>query len=231
MGGGMSFENTTGADVLVTLSQVGPLHWKKVPAGQTLKIDCGQVYFTVQVELWTGRVPGGWDVAKPFVIGLAGGVLAVAGIGIVVSAVAIGAAAATGAGTAVALAEGGSVGALSAAGISAAATGAAGTSAAAAFWSGLAAAGGVAIATSAAEASAEHKNSKERKVTQDRDRWISEGCSRDTSEWLAKERVIAARWFNCKNIQAVGQTVQITSENTTDHKGNVLLSFKMSLKL
>ena len=88
MGGGISVRNNTGIEVLVTLSQVGPLHWKIVPPRETVKIDCGQVWFTVDARLIDNNgEPSDWSVAAPFVIGIGAGVAIVATGGAAIAAI------------------------------------------------------------------------------------------------------------------------------------------------
>ena len=81
MGGTLSVQNNTGVDLLITLSQVGPLHWKTIKVGATERINCGQVWFTVNANLDNGKEPTTWDVAKPFVLGGAASVAAVCTLG------------------------------------------------------------------------------------------------------------------------------------------------------
>ncbi len=88
MGGGISVCNKTGVEVIVALSQVGPLHWIRVRPGETKKINCGKVWFTVNAKLWDGSEPSDWDVAKPFVIGI-GAAAVVVGVAAVIAVAAV----------------------------------------------------------------------------------------------------------------------------------------------
>ncbi len=88
MGGDLSVHNSTDIEVIVTLSQVGPLHWERIPPGSTRTIGCGQVWFTVNARLWDGNGPDGWDVATPILLSTAavtGVVSAGAGVGVAMS--------------------------------------------------------------------------------------------------------------------------------------------------
>ena len=86
MGSGISVRNNTGIDVLVTLSQVGPLHWKIIPPWTTKKIGCGRVWFNVDARLIDNNgKPGRWSVAMPFVIGIGGGITFVTSAGAAVA--------------------------------------------------------------------------------------------------------------------------------------------------
>ncbi len=99
MGGDLSIHNNTGVELIVTLSQVGPLHWARVPPHSTHTIECGQVWFTVKARLWDGNEPSGWDVAAPILLStVAATGVVTAGAGVVVAATASGTAAAAGGG-------------------------------------------------------------------------------------------------------------------------------------
>ena len=81
MGGGLSIRNDSKIDLLVTLKQVGPLHWKEVKAGEVARITSGRVWFSVVANVYNGQEPTNWDVAAPFVLGVVGAGLAVVTMG------------------------------------------------------------------------------------------------------------------------------------------------------
>ena len=61
---GLLFCNNSEIPVLVILSQLSPLHWKKVMPGETSQVACGRVFFTVSVEPWIeGKEPTQLEVA------------------------------------------------------------------------------------------------------------------------------------------------------------------------
>ena len=100
MGGGLSITNETPVDIIVVLSQAGPLNWVKLTPRETKNIECGKVWFTVDARLYhEGSEPSKWSVARPFLIGIGVGVAIVA-TGGMASAPAIAAATSTGAGVA-----------------------------------------------------------------------------------------------------------------------------------
>lgn len=114
MGGGLSISNRTGIEVLVTLSQVGPLHWERIRPQETKEIDCGQVWFTIEAMLWNGDKPSGWDVTKPILITVGA---TVTGAGVAAGTVGLATGTATAAsGVAVAGVFGGTIGGVVAAG-------------------------------------------------------------------------------------------------------------------
>ena len=49
---GFSVRNETPFPILFVMSQLTPLHWTKVMPGETCKINCGRVFFTISTELY-----------------------------------------------------------------------------------------------------------------------------------------------------------------------------------
>lgn len=87
MGGDLSVHNNTGIELIVTLSQVGPLHWEVIPPYSKRTIECGQVWFTVNARLWDGNKLDGWDVAIPILLTTAAATgVGAAGAGVSVAA-------------------------------------------------------------------------------------------------------------------------------------------------
>ena len=83
---GITIRNDSPLPILIVLSQLSPLHWSRVEAGETITIDCGRVYFTASCEVYNGStVPTAVGVAARIltistVTVLTGGLL---GIGVV----------------------------------------------------------------------------------------------------------------------------------------------------
>jgi hypothetical protein len=55
MGSGLSVRNDTSLDLLVMFSQVTPLYWGKVKAGETMRRDLGWGRVRARVVVITGR--------------------------------------------------------------------------------------------------------------------------------------------------------------------------------
>ena len=49
---GFNVRNETPFPILFVMSQLTPLHWTKVLPGETCKINCGRVFFTISTELY-----------------------------------------------------------------------------------------------------------------------------------------------------------------------------------
>ncbi len=49
---GLYVRNESKFPILFVLSQLTPLHWMKVEAGQTKHISCGRVFFTLSTEVY-----------------------------------------------------------------------------------------------------------------------------------------------------------------------------------
>eukprot|EP00118_Oscarella_pearsei_P003460 m.14372 g.14372 ORF g.14372 m.14372 type:complete len:245 (+) comp25714_c0_seq1:1422-2156(+) len=241
MGGGMSFHNDTGVEVLVVLSQVGPLHWNRVAPGETKEIDCGQVWFTVQVQLWTGSEPTTWQVLKPFVLGIGGGLVLAAGVGGVALAASEAAEVAAGAAEGAVAAEGASEAASFATALSAeveASCGAeiaaitsetAGSTASVKFWASFLTAGGSMIAVTAVEAetAAGTPEYLQKKKEEDSKKWLAVTPSAGSADWLADNNVIAITPAKEYGVYADGKTITISSDIVKDKRGNQLMSLKL----
>ena len=221
MGGGLSVRNNTGIEVLVTLSQVGPLHWKRIPPYRTETIDCGQVWFTVDARLIDNNgEPSDWAVAAPFVIGLGAGVLIVATAGAALApsagAAAGGGAAAAGTGTAgtgTAAGTGIAAGTGVAAGAAVAAEGtavgcmSAGCVAATAGGVSTAIGGGGVIGLTQCRSAYEDKLKVLRE--ENAKKWLSQTPSEVSAKWLADRNVIAVVPKSVGGVYADGKTIDI----------------------
>ena len=61
---GIHVRNDSPLPILLVLSQLSPLHWSRVEAGETVTIDCGRVFFTASCEVYNGStVPTAAGVA------------------------------------------------------------------------------------------------------------------------------------------------------------------------
>ena len=238
MGGGVSVCNNTGIELLFTLSQVGPLHWERVLPGNTKKIDCGKVWFTVSAKLWDGNEPDDWDVAKPFVIGIGAGVAIVGGVAAIAIAAPAAAAGTATAGT-VAAVEGGAVAAgtggtsVLAAGTTAAAAGVGAEVAATGGTSALLVAGTGAITTGVVtpvvvetNIAENYKKSLAKVVAENSKKWLAYTPSKESADWLAKNNIIAVIPVSEGGVYANGKTITVSYELVTNDGGS-----RMKLKL
>ena len=205
MGGGISVCNETGIEVIVTLSQVGPLHWDRVQPGETKTIECGQVWFTVTTRLWDGNEPTGWDVAKPFVVGIGAGAAIVA-TGAIAAPFLGGAAVGVGAGavtTEGAVAAGAGAGAVA----------------------GAASALGAGVGVASALASDGTKSPADMK-RENYDKWVSITPSERSARWLADNHVVAIVPAKETGVYADGKTITIRHE-LSNVNGNARMTLKM----
>ena len=64
MGSGLSIRNDTDTPLLIILSQLTPLYWKKCDAGETIQFETGKVWFTVSASVYNeGDTPTAEAVA------------------------------------------------------------------------------------------------------------------------------------------------------------------------
>ena len=199
MGGGLSIDNRTGIDVLVTLSQAGPLHWERIRPREKKPISCGQAWFSVDVMLWNDKKPKWNDVASPIfnsVGGTAGIVAGVAGL-----ALALVAAPAT-AVTATVL----SVGICSCSII-----------------------GGTAMAVNTMGNSAAERVFAKELTQENTIKWLTETPSKQSAEWLAEKNIIAVIPASMTRVYADGKTLILDYDLTTSEGGSrMTLSLKYS---
>ncbi len=213
MGGGISVCNKTGVELLVELSQVGPLHWERVLPGETKEIDCGQVWFTVSAKLWDGNEPSGWEVAAPFLIGIGGGAAIVAGGALVYAAAAPAAAGGAAAGTA------------AVAGTGTAATGCGCSMSLAGAGANLVGTGIVApIVGEFAFATVYRQSIGTAK--EDAQKWLRITDSVQSANWLAENNVIAVVPVKEAGVYANGKTITVSYDLVSNAGGS-----RMTLKL
>lgn len=61
---GLVIRNESEAKILVVLSQLTPLHWEAINPGDTIRMKCGRVFFTVSAEIFDEKkVPKKSEVA------------------------------------------------------------------------------------------------------------------------------------------------------------------------
>ena len=208
MNGGINVRNNTGIEVLVTLSQIGPLHWKIIPPRTTETIPCGQVWFTVDARLIDNNgEPSKWAVAAPFVIGIGAGIVMFATGGAAIAALPEVAAAQ--------LAAGGIVSAFYAATTEAAVCSAGFVGASAGFV-GSALTGATALSADRYLYESKLKVIKEENVK----KWLSMTPSKVSAEWLADKNVIAVVPKSVSGVYANGKTIDIGYNLKTSEGGS-----------
>jgi hypothetical protein len=69
--GSISVLNKTGVKIIVTLSKFGYQYCKRIEPGDTEKIECRRMKFTVTARLWDGKEPTWWDWVKPVLVAIA----------------------------------------------------------------------------------------------------------------------------------------------------------------
>lgn len=52
---GLLIQNKSESKILVILSQITPLHWEEVDSGETRRIHCGRVFFTVSADIYNEK--------------------------------------------------------------------------------------------------------------------------------------------------------------------------------
>lgn len=50
---GIVVQNSSSFPIIVVLSQLTPLHWTKVDVGETKRLDCGRVFFSISFNYWS----------------------------------------------------------------------------------------------------------------------------------------------------------------------------------